>query len=204
MLAGVRFSDHPECVDPEIGSFARVFNDGFPHTDVRTRHLRPVVLHLLDTNHGEALTKKRSWLCADAFVREVVPLVAPEFAAVLRALPPIDSFSKLTSVTNLMRGPMYGGLRERILLAKNPGNVASLIHVFANYAPLPTREELYAIGANILMRMCGAGDDVPDAPPVRALVAEPRREKLELEQAKFLLGEATTWRPAPPEALKHR
>jgi hypothetical protein len=87
-------SDSPSCVDPVIRGFAIRLNDAGAFSQWRDE-LKPFAARLANTNQGHALTRKRRFACADWAIREIAPLAidacgkAPEFAAELRALPPI-------------------------------------------------------------------------------------------------------------------
>ena len=61
MLAGERFSDRPQCVDPVIGAFLRAFNDRLGHR--RRQQLRPYAAAVVGTRTDAAATRARRERC---------------------------------------------------------------------------------------------------------------------------------------------
>jgi hypothetical protein len=95
ILAGEeRVTDHPACACPVISAFMIRWNDRLPDDQTRTRLLRPLIPHLLNTRSTRAIERKRGYMAADWGVREQSPrlLRAMGFAAQadrLSALAPI-------------------------------------------------------------------------------------------------------------------
>ena len=48
-VAGKAITDRPPCVDKTLGHFGRGWNDRIDDTELRTKYLRPLIPHLLDT-----------------------------------------------------------------------------------------------------------------------------------------------------------
>ena len=94
LFAGEEFGDHPECVDPALAEFGRVWNDGLRSDDEREQLKRYIPL-LPGTNKGDALSRQRSWMAGDWLIRTCLPAwldLSPklaEHAAALRALAPV-------------------------------------------------------------------------------------------------------------------
>lgn len=63
MLAGEKFSDSPECVDPVIAAFVRAFNDRLGHR--RRQDLRPFAARVVGTHSTRAVQRKRRALCIE-------------------------------------------------------------------------------------------------------------------------------------------
>ena len=61
MLAGERFSDRPECVDPVLATFLRAFNDRLGHGE--RQRLVPYAARAVGTRAGRAAERRRSTLC---------------------------------------------------------------------------------------------------------------------------------------------
>ena len=72
-VAGERWSDHPRCVCPVIGSFMRSWNDALPSDADRDRILKPLIADLLDTKATRAVEVARSYLALDWLVRVQTP-----------------------------------------------------------------------------------------------------------------------------------
>jgi hypothetical protein len=94
-IAGERFSDHPDCVDPVIAAFGRSWNDQLAQED-RDRLLKPILPKLIGTRSTPAVQDVRAFMAADWAVRVFTPawlrlagLVGN--AADLEALPALDS-----------------------------------------------------------------------------------------------------------------
>jgi hypothetical protein len=95
MLAGEPWGDHPECVCPVVGAFARRLNDAYGADDEnRTAAFRPLIRKLMGTHGSQALVWRRMFAVADAAVRIFAPLALdaakqPALATQLRAAPAI-------------------------------------------------------------------------------------------------------------------
>ncbi len=95
MMAGEKFGDSPECVDPVLAAFGRSWNDRL--LDADRQQLKQYIPLLLDTYKGSKLQIARAFLALDWATRthlpmwlEKVPELA-EHAAKLRALAPITA-----------------------------------------------------------------------------------------------------------------
>ena len=102
VLAGERWSDHPQCTDLYIASFVRNWNDAIQDDARRTELLRPMLPLLVGTRGSDALMLRRVWMGIDwdirvravAFLR-LVPALA-ECADAIAALPEIRCQSDLS------------------------------------------------------------------------------------------------------------
>src|SRR3954465_7978333 len=67
-VAREKFSDHPECVSPIIGSFLRSWNDSLNDED-RNRLLRPYIFKVVGTKGTRKDEEERAWLIVDWLAR---------------------------------------------------------------------------------------------------------------------------------------
>lgn len=72
-VAGEPWSDHPECVCPALGAFARAWNDGLPDDATRTRILAPFIPRLVGTRSTPEVQDARAFMAADWAVRMYTP-----------------------------------------------------------------------------------------------------------------------------------
>jgi len=94
LIAGEKWSDHPECVSPAIGAFLRSWNDGLE--DEPRQRLKPYALKVLGTNTGPADEETRGFLALDWLIRVNTPAWLElaglkDEAAELRNLPALTS-----------------------------------------------------------------------------------------------------------------
>ena len=113
-IAREKFSDHPECVCPVIGSFMRSWNDGLPDAD-RTALLLPLIPLTIGTRGSHELAKRRSFMAADWLIRThtVAWLRLAKLdtqAAILEALPEITAMAQIPSI----RGPIEAVCRDAV------------------------------------------------------------------------------------------
>ena len=113
-IAGEKFSDHPECVCPVIGSFMRSWNDGLPDAD-RTALLLPLIPLTIGTRGSPELAARRSFMAFDWLVRThtVAWLRLAKLdtqAAFLEALPEITAMAQIPSI----RGPIEAVCRDAV------------------------------------------------------------------------------------------
>jgi hypothetical protein len=104
LFAAEPFGDQPACVDPVLAEFGRVWNDGLP--DDERQQLKRYIVLLPNTNKGEVLSLKRSYMALDWAIRVNLPAwlaLSPglaEHAATLRALAPITDETRLSAATS--------------------------------------------------------------------------------------------------------
>jgi hypothetical protein len=70
-VAGEKFSDHPTCASPVLGSFLRSWNDSLDDAD--RQMLKPFIPRLVGTNTGLADEETRAWMLTDWLARECAP-----------------------------------------------------------------------------------------------------------------------------------
>lgn len=68
-VAGLPWSDSPECVCPVIGAFMRNWNDSLSSDEDRNRLLKPLILTLLNTKSTPAIEERRSYMALDWLIR---------------------------------------------------------------------------------------------------------------------------------------
>jgi hypothetical protein len=61
MIGGERFTDHPRCVDPVIGSFLRMWNDGAGYAD--RQRLEPYASRVVGTGGYRRISRIRRDIC---------------------------------------------------------------------------------------------------------------------------------------------
>ena len=69
-VAGEKFSDHPECASPILGSFGRSLNDVLP--DAKRQQLVPLVPQIVGTA-DDGHDQERGLMAADWFIRTFTP-----------------------------------------------------------------------------------------------------------------------------------
>src|SRR5579863_3555840 len=109
-VAGEPHSDAPQCACPSIRRFAIRINDRIDDDALRTQLFRPLVTRLV----GSASTGQVRWfrnrLIADWVIRYSLPIwwqevpSLREYAAVLRALPPLVTKASLREARDIIRG----------------------------------------------------------------------------------------------------
>ena len=92
------WSDHPPCVCPVLSTFMRLWNDGLPDDETRTRLLRQFIPALINTKDSTALEQRRAMMAADWLVRVHVPAwlrlaKMNKQADALESLPEITDFA---------------------------------------------------------------------------------------------------------------
>ena len=106
-VAGLPFSDHPECVCPVIGAFMRAWNDGLPDSE-RDALLRPLIPVILNTRGNKTMERRRSFMAADWLVREHTPAWLRLAGLTAQA----DALAGLPEITDMAQVPSIRGSIE--------------------------------------------------------------------------------------------
>ena len=108
-VAGEPHSDSPECACSVLSSIGRTLNDSYD--DDERQLLAQLIPRLVGTRSTIEVTRKRSYVMADAAIREITPMgieaMWPDLAARLRGIAPIvdtESAREAGKASSAVRG----------------------------------------------------------------------------------------------------
>ena len=118
-IAGEKHSDHPSCVCPVIGAFARMLNDSLP--DDRRQEMKPYVRMAIGTaNDGKQ--EQRSWMLVDWAIRDrgaalLRALGLQKEADRLQAIPEIRTLEGAIDAARALDSQAWFDMLDRLLMA---------------------------------------------------------------------------------------
>jgi hypothetical protein len=181
-VAGEPHSDHPACVSPVIGAFARPVNDWLD--DAERQQLLPFAILAVGTNTGPDDDRTRLFLCADAAVRVFLPLALdalgkPDQARAFRAREAVrDQASALRARDAAAAADAHyaadAAYYAAHYAANTEGDTAHVAASAAEYAAraaanTAVRAEVIRESVALLQRLCEVG-----RAPAPAMIAERR------------------------------
>jgi hypothetical protein len=122
-IAGRKHSDHPPCVSPVIGAFARAWNDHLNDED-RNRLIKPHIPDLIGTATTTEDDNRRAWLAADWLVRTYAPAWL-RLAGMEKQAAMLESLGELNESTTPPILPTLNAIRDEADAAESAARSAA-------------------------------------------------------------------------------
>ena len=160
LLAGEKWSDHPQCASPVIAAFLRSWNDTLPDTDRQA--LKRYIVPLVGSKGTPAQESARSWMACDWLVRTFTPAWLrlaglTDDADALEALPELTTAELVEAALPIIDKARKASAAAGAAAWAAAGDAAGAAAWAAAMEKLaPTRRELQKSAGELLTRMIEA------------------------------------------------